>query len=100
MGTPCGNQKVSRRLAAILAAADAIPVLERTSREHWEHYLWLAACYAAVNEEAAALQAGQAATNLRPRLSIGSYVDWRFKWKRAEDESRLRSALARAGLAP
>jgi adenylate cyclase len=78
--------------------AEAIAVLERNSRSHWEHYLWVAACYAVADEEAAALQAGQAATNLRPDLSVGSYVDWRFKWKRAEDKSRLRHSLARAGL--
>jgi adenylate cyclase len=79
-------------------SAEAIAVLERSSREHWEHYLWLAASYAAANEQAAAHQAGQAATSLRPQLSIGSYVDWRFKWKRAEDKARLCDALAQAGL--
>jgi tetratricopeptide (TPR) repeat protein len=77
------------------------PVLERSSREHWEHYLWLAASYAAANEQAAAHQAGQAATKLRPQLSIGSYVDYlRLKWKRAEDTVRLCEALAQAGLSP
>ena len=80
--------------------AEAIAVLERSSRQHWEHYLWLAACYAAANELAAAHQAGQAATNLRPQLSIGSYVDGRFKWKRAADKGRLSDALAQAGLPP
>src|SRR5215470_19402074 len=78
--------------------AEAIAVLERNSREHWEHYLWLAACYGAANEQAAAHQAGQAATNLRPQLSIGSYVDGWFKWKRVKDKGRLSDALARAGL--
>jgi adenylate cyclase len=78
--------------------AEAVAVLERSSRDHWEHYLWLAACCAAVNEESAALQAGHAAANLRPQLSIGSYVDGVFKWKRFEDKSRLCNALARAGL--
>ena len=77
---------------------EAVAVLERSSREHWEHYLWLAGCWAAANEEAAALEAGQAATRLRPQLSIGSYVDGLFKWKLADDKSRLRTALARAGL--
>jgi adenylate cyclase len=80
--------------------AEAIAVLERISREHWEHYLWLAASCAAANDQAAAHQAGKAATNLRPQLSIGSYVDGRFKWKRAEDKARLRDALAQAGLPP
>jgi hypothetical protein len=78
--------------------AEAVAVLERSSRHHWEHYLWLAACCAAANEETTALQAGHAATNLRPQLSIGSYVDGVFKWKRVEDKSRLCNALARAGL--
>jgi hypothetical protein len=74
--------------------------MERISREHWEYYLWLAASCAAANEQAAAHQAGQAATNLRPQLSIGSYVDGWFIWKWAEDKARLRDALARAGLPP
>jgi adenylate cyclase len=79
-------------------APEAIAILERNSREHWAHYLWLAACCAAANEEAAAHQARQAATNLRPHLSIGSYIDGSFKWKRAEDKARLCDALARVGL--
>jgi adenylate cyclase len=78
--------------------AEAVAVLERTTREHWEHYLWAAASNAALNEEAAALEAAQRALMLRPQLSIASYVDGRFKWKRSEDRARLREALARAGL--
>jgi adenylate cyclase len=78
--------------------AEAVAVLERTTREHWEHYLWAAASNAALNEEAAALEAAQRAIMLRPQLSIASYVDGRFKWKRSEDRARLREALARAGL--
>jgi adenylate cyclase len=78
--------------------ADAVAVLERTTREHWEHYLWIAASNAALNEGAAALEAAQRAIMLRPQLSIASYVDGRFKWKRSEDRGRLREALARAGL--
>jgi hypothetical protein len=78
--------------------AGAVAVLERTTREHWEHYLWIAASNAALNENAAALEAAQKALVLRPKLSIGSYVDSRFKWKRSEDKDRLREALARAGL--
>jgi hypothetical protein len=57
--------------------AEAITVLERSSREHWEHYLWLAACYAVANEQAAAQQARVVATSLRPQLSIGSYSQGR-----------------------
>jgi hypothetical protein len=33
-----------------------------------------------------------------PTFSIAAYVDSGFAWKRAEDEARLRNALARAGL--
>ena len=78
--------------------AEAVAVLERTTRQHWEHYLWAAASNAALNEKAAALEAAQGAIMLRPQLSIASYVDGRFKWKRSEDRARLREALARAGL--
>jgi adenylate cyclase len=78
--------------------AEAIGVLERNTRDHWEHYLWLAACYAAADEQIAAHQAGQQAMALRPNLSIAAYVDGWFKWKRAEDKARLCDALARARL--
>jgi adenylate cyclase len=80
--------------------AEAILVLERTAHTHWEHYLWLAACHAATDEQTAAHQAGQQAMALRPNLSIAAYVDGRFKWKQAEDRARLCDALARAGLPP
>jgi adenylate cyclase len=66
--------------------------------EHWEHYLWVAASNAALNEETASLEAAQRAIMLRPQLSIASYVDDGFKWKRSEDRARLREALVRAGL--
>ena len=78
--------------------AEAIVVLERTARSHWEHYLWLAACHAAADDQSAAHQAGQQAVALRPNLSIAAYVDGRFKWKQAEDKARLCDALAQAGL--
>jgi adenylate cyclase len=78
----------------------AIVVLEQTARAHWEHYLWLAACRAAANEESAAQQAGWEALALRPNLSIATYIDGGFAWKRSEDKARLRNALARAGLPP
>jgi adenylate cyclase len=80
--------------------AEAIVVLERTARSHWEHYLWLAACHAATDEQSSADQARQQAVALRPNLSIAAYVDGRFKWKQAEDKARLRDALAQAGLTP
>jgi adenylate cyclase len=78
--------------------AEAIAVLERNTRDHWEHYLWLAASYAAADEETMAHQVGQQAIALRPQLSIASYLGYRFAWKRTEDKARLCDALARAGL--
>ena len=78
--------------------AEAVAVLERTTRKHWQHYLWAAASYAALNKEAEAVEAAQQAIILRPQLSIASYVDGGFKWKRSEDRDRLREALARAGV--
>jgi adenylate cyclase len=79
---------------------EAIVVLEQTARAHWEHYLWLAACRAAANDENAAQHAGREALVLRPNLSIATYIDGGFAWKRSEDKARLRDALARAGLPP
>ena len=78
--------------------AAAITVLEGTARAHWEHYLWLAACRAAANEQSAAEQAAREALTLRPKLSITAYIEGGFAWKRNEDKARLRNALARAGL--
>jgi TolB-like protein len=80
--------------------AEATVVLERAARSHWEHSLWLAACSAAANKESAAKQAGQEAKTLRPDLSITTYIDGWFIWKRNEDKARLCDALARAGLSP
>jgi adenylate cyclase len=79
---------------------EAVVVLERTARSHWEHYLWLAACCAASGKDSAARQAGREAMILRPDLSTAGYIDGWFIWKRSEDQARLRDALARAGLAP
>ena len=78
--------------------AAAITVLEGTARAHWEHYLWLAACRAAANEQSAAEQAAREALALRPKLSITAYIEGGFAWKRNEDKARLRNALARVGL--
>ena len=80
--------------------AEATAVLERTGRAQWEHCVWLAACYAAAGEVSAATEAGQDAKVLRPSLSIATYIDGWFIWKRDEDRARLRNALARAGLPP
>jgi adenylate cyclase len=77
---------------------DAIGVLERTARTHWEHYLWLAACYATADKQTAAHEVGKQAIILRPNLSIAAYIDGRFAWRRAEDKGRLSDALMRAGL--
>jgi adenylate cyclase len=87
-----------RALFMVGRPGEAVAVLERTTREHWEHYVWAAASNAAQNDEAAAHDAAAHAIALRPQFSIASYVDGRFKWKRSEDEARLRDALARAGL--
>jgi adenylate cyclase len=90
-----------RALFMVERLTDAIAVLERTARTHWEHYLWLAACYAAADKQTAAHEAGQQAITLRPNLSIAAYTDvGRFTWRRAEDKGRLRDALMRAGLPP
>jgi adenylate cyclase len=78
--------------------AEAVVVLERTTREHWEHYVWAAASYAAQNEQSAARDAAQRAIVMRPQLSIASCVDGGFKWRRSGDRAHLRDALARAGL--
>jgi adenylate cyclase len=79
-------------------ATDAIDVLERTQRSDWEHYLWLAACLAMTEQATEARQAAQNAIALRPTLSAASYVNERFKWKRADDKARLQDALTHAGL--
>jgi hypothetical protein len=81
-----------RALFMVERPADATVVLERTARTHWEHYLWLAACYAAADRQTAAHEAGRQAVALRPNLSITAYTDGRFAWRRAEDKARLRAA--------
>ena len=78
-------------------AAEGIGVLERTEPIHYEHYLWLAACYAAIGEDEAARQAGKQALALRSELSIKTYFDGWFVWKRTEDRARLHDALLRSG---
>ena len=93
-----GYLDMVRALLMAKRPAEAIGVLERTERAHWEHYLWLAACCASMGERAAAEQAGRQALKLRPNLSIATCVEGRFKWKRPEDRAHLRDALARAGL--
>jgi len=79
---------------------EATAVLERTARAQWEHCVWLAACYAAAGEVSAARLAGQEAVRLRPSVSIATYIDGWFIWKREEDRARLRNALGQAGLPP
>jgi TolB-like protein len=80
--------------------AEATIVLDRAVRTQWEHYLWLAACSSAAANESAAKQAGQQAMTLRPSLSIATYIDGWFIWRRNEDKARLRDALAQAGIPP
>ena len=91
---------MARALFMAKRPAEAIVVLERTARSHWEHYLWLAACHAVTGQQILAQQAGQQAVALRPNLSIAAYVDGRFKCKQGEDRARLCDALAKAGLPP
>jgi adenylate cyclase len=81
-------------------ATEAVDVLERTQRSDWQHYLWLAACLTMTEQAAEARQAAQKAIALRPTLSAATYVNERFKWKRAEDKNRLQDVLTRAGLPP
>jgi adenylate cyclase len=77
---------------------EAITVLERATREHHEHYLWLAACHAAAGNEAAAHGAAQKAMALRSDLSIAAILGRGPAWKRPEDKTRLADALVRARL--
>jgi adenylate cyclase len=91
---------MARALFMAKRPSEAIAVLERTARTHWQHYLWLAACHLARGDKAAAQQAAQQALALRPHLSVAAYVDGGAKWKRAEDRARLCDALAQAGLPP
>jgi adenylate cyclase len=79
---------------------EAIVLLEKTARSHWEHYLWLAACCAAAGKEIAAQRAAREALALRPNLSIATCVDGGAVWRRDEDRGRLCHALTQAGLPP
>ncbi len=84
---------MARALFMAERPAEAIAVLERTARAHWEHYLWLAASRAAASEESEAQQAGREATALRPNLSITTYMDG-SAWKRSEDEATQRAGAS------
>jgi adenylate cyclase len=89
---------LARALFMAERTAEAIAVLERTEPVHYEHYVWLAACNAAIGEDAAAHQAGKQAVVLRPELTIKTYFAGWFTWKRPEDKARLYGALLRSGL--
>jgi adenylate cyclase len=89
---------LARALFMAQRPSEAVAVLERNPRDHWEKHVWLAASHAALKHLAAARQAANRALVLRPQLSIATYVDDRFKCRRTEDSTRLRNALARAGL--
>ena len=77
---------------------EAIAVLERTTREHHDHYLWLAACHAAAGNDATAHEAARKAIALRSDLSVAAIFGRGPPWKRAEDKTRLADALLQAGL--
>jgi adenylate cyclase len=79
-------------------AVEAIAILEGMQPASYEHYIWLAACYAASGQDAAARQAGKQAVALRPDLSISAYGVGGFTWKRPEDMARLHNDLMRSGL--
>jgi len=89
---------LARALFAAERPGEAVDVLQRTMHPHYEHYVWLAASYAAIGAEKGARQAAEHALTLRPGLSAGSYTDTGFAWNRVEDKNRLRDALVRAGL--
>lgn len=75
---------------------EAIAVLERNARTHWEHDLWLAACHAAAGAQTGAREIGQRVIAQRPALTIAAYVNGRFN--RSEDRARLSDSLAEARL--
>jgi adenylate cyclase len=85
-----------RALFMAARPVEAIAVLERNARTHWEHDLWLAACHAAAGDPSTAREAGRRVTELRPGFAIAVYVNGRFK--KPEDRSRLSDKLAEAGL--
>ncbi|MBV9460545.1 MAG: hypothetical protein JO141_23970 [Bradyrhizobium sp.] len=87
-----------RALFMARRAAEAIVVLERAACARWEHQLWLAACRADADQQDPARRAMQEAMATRPGLSIATYMDGWFVWKRNEDRDRLRHSLAKAGL--
>jgi hypothetical protein len=67
---------------------------ERTARAHWEHYLWLAACYEALGEQSMACDPGEQALALRPRLSIAAYVESEWRPKANQCQGRNGGPLA------
>jgi adenylate cyclase len=87
-----------RALFMVGRPTEAIAVLDRNARKHWEHDLWLAACHAAAGNQSAAREAGQQVMAQRPGFTIGAYVSGRFKWKMPGDKARLSGRLAQAGL--
>jgi len=89
---------LARALFMAERSIEAIEVLDRNAREHYEHYALLAACHSAAGHEAQAREAARHALALRPNLSVATVVGAGVIWKRPEDKARLADALARAGL--
>ena len=85
-----------RALFMVGRPTEAIAVLDRNARTHWEHDLWLAACHAAAGNQSTAREVGQQVMAQRPGFTIGTYVSGRFKWKMPGDKARLSGRLAQA----
>jgi tetratricopeptide (TPR) repeat protein len=84
---------LARALFMAGRSAEAIAVLERTTRERHEHYIWLAAGHAAEGHEEAAYEATQKAIAIRSDLSIVAVFGREPPWNRAQDKARLANAL-------
>jgi len=89
---------LARALFTAERPGEAAAVLERTPRERYEHYQWLAACHAAGGDIGAARDAARRLMTLRPDLTVAAIATRGPRWKREEDKARLIEMLRRAGL--